>query len=296
MVLRCGVPLAIPSAIPAAGSTPPPHVIFGAPADVGPKATFEPRSFHVFERPEGIVAKRRRARCSPRTRVACLPCSMSKSACGAQRPCQRCIRLDMVDACVNRVHRKMGRPSASVAPGRPPAPGRQTSIGPARHEGCPKSAPLVAVPAKATGRRATSVWELLFNALLRRPAPALSGGHEGSRRVPSLDVPIPMIEISHALGAWHMTANATAQALFGMTDAQLRECIVTPASFSLMMGRDWKQMVDQVRRFRRIAPLYVTAVGANGTPTCCLLVVSVARDAIMIVLHTQSQAMHVVDG
>lgn len=55
-------------------------------------------------------AKKRRKSNTKRTRIACLPCALSKSACHAERPCARCVRLNMADQCVNRVHRKMGRP------------------------------------------------------------------------------------------------------------------------------------------------------------------------------------------
>ena len=45
-----------------------------------------------------------------RVRIACVPCHKSKVMCEHCRPCKRCVRLGIQDQCVDRVHRKMGRP------------------------------------------------------------------------------------------------------------------------------------------------------------------------------------------
>lgn len=45
-----------------------------------------------------------------RTRVACENCHRSKTACDAGRPCSRCVRLNKAGDCVDRPHRRHGRP------------------------------------------------------------------------------------------------------------------------------------------------------------------------------------------
>jgi len=51
-----------------------------------------------------------------RVKVACVRCYSSKVMCDQSRPCKRCVRLGFADQCVDRVHRKMGRPRKNSAP------------------------------------------------------------------------------------------------------------------------------------------------------------------------------------
>lgn len=80
-----------------------------------------------------------------RTRVACFGCHKAKSACGAQRPCLRCVRLGRADKCEDRPRRKRRRRTQLVSAsgktdltpllqgGLPPSPGTVAAQGPATH-------------------------------------------------------------------------------------------------------------------------------------------------------------------
>jgi len=49
-----------------------------------------------------------------RASVACYWCHKSKTSCGEERPCLRCVRLGLQDSCIDRPHKKRGRPAVKL--------------------------------------------------------------------------------------------------------------------------------------------------------------------------------------
>eukprot|EP00474_Spongospora_subterranea_P011126 CRZ11584.1 hypothetical protein [Spongospora subterranea] len=74
------------------------------------------------------------------TQVACSCCVRAKARCGTERPCQRCVRLNRAETCIDRVQQARDNVSSHEQPVSPAATSSSSSS-----SGCPDDCSAFAI-------------------------------------------------------------------------------------------------------------------------------------------------------